>query len=62
MTGTSRLASRPLTVYVSPTTYLPVRVDYDGLRQGYRWLAPTKANLAKLTLRVAHGFQRITPK
>jgi hypothetical protein len=49
----------PLTVYVSPATYLPVRVVIGGLRQDYRWLAPTAANLAMLKVHIPPGFRRV---
>jgi hypothetical protein len=49
----------PLTVYVSPATYLLVRVVIGGLRQDYRWLAPTAANLAMLKVRIPPGFHRV---
>ena len=59
LTGTPRLMKLPLTVYVSPATYLLVRVVIGGLRQDYRWLAPTAANLAMLKVRVPPGFRRV---
>lgn len=60
LTGTQRLAKLPITLYVSPATYLPVRIVIDGLRQDYRWLAPTAANLARLTVRIPPGFRRVS--
>jgi hypothetical protein len=59
LTGTPRLMKLPLTVYVSPATYLLVRVVIGGLRQDYRWLAPTAANLAMLKVRIPPGFHRV---
>jgi hypothetical protein len=59
LTGTRRLMKLPLTVYVSPATYLLVRVVIGGLRQDYRWLAPTAANLAMLKVRIPPGFRRV---
>jgi hypothetical protein len=59
LTGTRRLTSMPLTVYVSPATYLLVRVVIGGLGQDYRWLAPTAANLAMLKVRIPPGFRRV---
>ena len=59
LTGTLRLTSMPLTVYVSPATYLLVRVVIDGVRQDYRWLAPTAAHLARLKVRIPPGFRRV---
>jgi hypothetical protein len=46
-------------MYVSPATYLLVRTVIGGLRQDYRWLRPTAANLAKLKVRVPPGFHRV---
>jgi hypothetical protein len=59
LTGTQRLAKLPITLYISPATYLPIRVVIDGLRQDYRWLAPTAANLAMLKVRIPPGFRRV---
>jgi hypothetical protein len=59
MTGTPRLIKEPLTLYVSPATYLPARVEFAGLREDYRWLALAAANLARLTVRVPPGFRRV---
>src|SRR5690349_7951346 len=58
LTGTQRMANLPITLYVSPATYLPVRIVIGGLRQDYRWLAPTAANLAMLKVRIPPGFRR----
>lgn len=59
LTGTGRLMKLPLTVYVSPATYLLVRVVIGGLRQDYRWLAPTPAHLAMLQVRIPPGFRHV---
>ena len=59
LTGTQRLAKLPITLYVSPATYLPIRIVIGGLRQDYRWLAPTAANLAMLKVRIPPGFRRV---
>lgn len=59
MTGTPRLSKYPLTVDVSPATYLPVRLKFGNLWWNYRWLAPTAANLASLTVHAPAGFQRV---
>lgn len=59
MTGTLRLTKYPLTVDVSPATYLPVRLQFGGLRFDYRWLSPTPANLAKLTAHIPPNFRRV---
>ena len=59
LTGTQRLAKLPITLYVGPATYLPIRIVLGGLRQNYRWLAPTAANLALLKVRIPHRFRRV---
>ena len=59
LTGTQRMAKLPITLYVSPATYLPIRIVIGGLRQDYRWLAPTAANLAMLKVRIPPGFRRV---
>ena len=59
LTGTKRLLKLPLTMYVNPATYLLVRTVIGGLRQDYRWLRPTAANLAKLKVRIPPGFHRV---
>ena len=59
LTGTQRLAKLPTTLYISPATYLPIRVVIGGLRQDYRWLAPTAANLSMLKVRIPPGFRRV---
>ena len=56
------------TIWVSPGTYLPVRVAVratpggPGLKQtaDITWLPPTKQNLAKLTVPVPAGFRQVT--
>jgi hypothetical protein len=71
--GTIELKSRPdsliaETIWVSPGTYLPVRVAVrpapggPGLQQtaDITWLAPTTQNLAKLTVPVPAGFRKVT--
>lgn len=58
LTGTRRLLKLSLTVYGSPVTYLLIRVVIGGLREDYRWLAPTAANLAMLKVRIPPGFSR----
>jgi hypothetical protein len=64
-----RLANKnnSLTWYVSPATYLPIRMTIARpgtgalvLRVDFQWLPPTKANLAKLNLPVApRGFTQV---
>jgi hypothetical protein len=58
------------TLWVDPSTYLPVRLLWqwpqahgqpDGtLVSDFRWLAPTKANLAALRVKIPHGFRQVT--
>jgi hypothetical protein len=59
LTGTQRLTKLPITLYVSNATYLPIRIVIGGLRQDYRWLAPTAANLAMLKVRIPPRFRRV---
>jgi hypothetical protein len=59
LTGTQRLAKLPVILYVSPATYLPIRTVIGGLRQDYRWRAPTAANLALLKVRIPPRFRRV---
>jgi hypothetical protein len=60
LTGTKRLTTFPLTVDVSPSTYLPLRLKFGHLEWDYRWLQPTAANLASLKVAAPAGFQRVT--
>jgi hypothetical protein len=55
------------TIWVSPGTYLPVRVVvrsawYGAVRQtaDITWLRPTAQNLAKLTVPIPAGFRRVS--
>jgi hypothetical protein len=56
------------TIWVSPSTYLPVRVVVrsasatPGFQQtaDFTWLAPTAQNLAKLTVPVPAGFRQVS--
>jgi hypothetical protein len=52
------------TAWVNPVTYLPVRVIVGGLGPSpydFRWLAPTAASLAQLSVRVPAGFRQVPP-
>jgi hypothetical protein len=56
--------SNGTTAWVDPSTYLPVRVIIGGLKPtqiDFRWLAPTEANLAQLSVRVPAGFRQVPP-
>jgi hypothetical protein len=54
-------------IWVDPATYLPVRVTTQWTRPmvsvpmtfDFRWLPPTRANLALLTVRIPPGFTRV---
>jgi hypothetical protein len=56
------------TLWVSPATYLPMRLTWHWLDQrgagpgtltgDFRWLRPTAANLANLRVTVPHGFRQ----
>jgi len=71
-TPTIELKSRadsliPETIWVSPSTYLPVRVVVGsafspGVQQtaNFTWLPPTAQNLAKLTVPVPAGFREVS--
>ena len=60
------------TIWVDPRSYLPVRLVSHGQTAGnvapiaitltvdFRWLPPTRANLAKLTAPIPAGFQKVT--
>lgn len=57
------------TVWVNPSTYLPVRVTAvdarkisSGVRIDFRWLPPTQANLARLRQPIPPGFQHLAAK
>jgi hypothetical protein len=69
---TIKLTSRPgslisETIWVSPNTYLPVRVTvqsaagYSPTQQtaDFTWLPPTAQNVAKLTVPVPAGFRKV---
>jgi hypothetical protein len=68
-TEATELTSRPgslisETVWVSPGTYLPVRVVVSSgpgvrLTANITWLLPTAQNLAKLTVPIPTGFRRV---
>jgi hypothetical protein len=56
--------SNGTTAWVNPATYLPVRVIVGGLQPtqiDFRWLAPTAASLAQLSVRVPSGFRQVSP-
>jgi hypothetical protein len=52
------------TAWVNPVTYLPVRVIVAGREPSvcdFRWLAPTPASLATLSVQVPAGFRQVRP-
>lgn len=53
------------TLWVNPATYLPARAifTFGRLRTqtAFRWLPPTPANLARLSVRVPAGFRQVPP-
>jgi hypothetical protein len=53
------------TLWVNPATYLPARAifTFGRLRTqtDFRWLPPTPANLARLSVRVPAGFRQVPP-
>jgi len=51
-------------LWVSPATYLPVRVIVGGRQPtqiDFGWLSPTRANLAALSVTVPAGFRSVPP-
>ena len=61
------------TLYVNPTTYLPVRISGSGYTYGgpapstystsvtdIRWLRPTAANIAKTLVTIPAGFRQVS--
>jgi hypothetical protein len=50
-----------LTLWVNPTTYLPVRFTVGPLQNDFQWLRPTPANLALLRVPVPAGFRQVPP-
>lgn len=56
-------------IWVDPATYLPVRlttqwtrpVIAEPFRYDFRWLPPTRANLALLKVRIPPGFTQVHP-
>jgi hypothetical protein len=52
-------------LWVDPRTYLPVRAVFDlgqhPVQTDFRWLPPTSANLAHLSLRVPPAFRQVHP-
>jgi hypothetical protein len=56
--------SNGTTAWVNPSTYLPVRVIVAGLKPSlidFRWLAPSAASLAQLSVRVPADFRQVRP-
>jgi hypothetical protein len=58
LVSTAKSKAGPMTVYVSPTTYLPVRSVVAGQRTDYQWLPATAANVAQLRGPIPAGFRR----
>jgi hypothetical protein len=51
-------------LWVNAATYLPVRVIVGGrhpTRIDFRWLSPTRANLARLSVPIPAGFRQVRP-
>ena len=68
--GPKRTPATTVTIiWVNPATYLPVRLTTQQtrpevsvpMRLDFRWLPPTRANLALLTVRIPPGFTRGRP-
>jgi hypothetical protein len=52
-------ASGQFIFWVDPGTYLPVQMTMGQKRTEFHWLAPTRANLAKLKVTVPAGFKQV---
>ena len=52
-------SSGHLALWVSPKTYLPVRLEAGGLQTDFQWLPPTPANRAMLNMPVPVGFHQV---
>ena len=52
-------ASGQFIFWVDPGTYLPVQMTMGQKRTEFHWLAPTRANLAKLKMTVPAGFKQV---
>jgi hypothetical protein len=59
--------AQPTTLWIDPETYLPVELTTPkeggavAQKTDFQWLAPTKANLANLTVSIPSGFKQTTP-
>lgn len=62
LTSTPRWAiPMPASLYVSPETYLPVRIITWGATVNYTWRPATPRNVRLLTPKVPSGFRRVAP-
>jgi hypothetical protein len=67
--GPKTVATISTIIWVDPATYLPVRLTTQWTRPivsvpmsfDFRWLPPTSANLALLTVRIPPGFTQVHP-
>jgi hypothetical protein len=67
--GPKTLGTITTIIWVDPATYLPVRLTTQWTRPivsvpdrfDFRWLPPTSANLALLTVRIPPGFTQVHP-
>lgn len=50
-----------ITVWVNPSTYLPVRMQAGPMQINFEWLPATAANLAELHVSVPAGFRQVPP-
>lgn len=66
-TGAERLPGVRATIWVNPSTYLPVRIliamssPRTWLHYDFRWLPLSRANLADVRLRIPAGFRQSGP-
>lgn len=50
-----------ITLWVDPSTYLPIRLTAGGVQIAFQWLTATPAHLAMLNMPVPAGFHRVPP-
>ena len=54
-------SSGHLRLWVTPATYLPMRLEDGGLQTDFQWLPRTPAHLAMLNARIPAGFHQVPP-
>jgi len=56
-----KLAGPYFSLWVDPSTYLPLELSGGPMQWYFQWLPATKANLAQLNEQVPVGFQQVSP-